>query len=217
MSVPWRKTIDRGEIEKETERETLICFGCKILGYVRLEYPKLRKGFKKKKKEFMEIWNDGKESSSKDKLQKCANLCLMDHEDEVYSDSNFDPSLEELYDALNELMKEYKKLKRRSKKVNALNQNLSERFNTITKEKDCLAKKNQNLILENVELEKLNIDLINENNLLKKKSQNLKYELNKVKPFINKFTFSYQRLDLILKNQKAIFDRVELGFRSYAK
>ena len=93
------------------------------------------------------------ESSSEDEHQEYANLCLMTHEDEVHFGSKFDLSLEELYEALNDLLEEYKKLKRRSKEVKILNQNLGERLNTITKEKDCLAKENQNLILENVELE----------------------------------------------------------------
>ena len=141
----------------------------------------------------------------------------MTYEDEVHSDSNLDTSLEELYVALNDRIEEYKKLKRRSKEVKVLNQNLGERLNTITKEKNYLAKENQNLIIENIELEKSNIDLTNENNLLKKKSQNLEDELNKVKLFVDKFTFSSQRLDMILKNQKAVFDRAGLGFRSYAK
>ena len=97
----------------------------------------------------------------------------MAHEDEVHSESQSDPSLEELYEALTDLMEEYKKLKRWCKEVKVLNQNLGERLNIITKEKDCLTKENQNLILKNVELEKSNIDLVNENNLLKKRSQNL--------------------------------------------
>ena len=53
--------------------------------------------------------------------------------------------------------------------------------------------------------------------MLKKKNQNLETELNKIKPFVDKFIFSFQKLDLILKNQKAVFDRAGLRFRSYAK
>ena len=53
--------------------------------------------------------------------------------------------------------------------------------------------------------------------MLKKNNQNLEIELNIVKPFVDKGLFSYQRLDLILNNQKAIFDRASLGFKSYAK
>ena len=57
-------------------------------------------------------------------------------------------------------MKKYKKLKRRSKEVKALNQNLNETLDTITIEKDCLIKENQNLNLENEKLEESNINLI---------------------------------------------------------
>ena len=59
----------------------------------------------------------------------------MAYENEVHSKSQSDPSLEELYDALNDLIKEYKKLKIKSKEVNALNQNLSKKLSTITKKK----------------------------------------------------------------------------------
>ena len=73
----------------------------------------------------METKSDGNESSSKDEHQECTNFCLMAHGDEVNSDFNSDPSLDELYDALDDLMLEYKKLKRKSKDTNLLNQDLS--------------------------------------------------------------------------------------------
>ena len=82
-------------------------------------------------------------SPFEDGHQECANLCLKSHEDEIHSNSNLDHSLEELYDTLNGFMKEYKKLKRRNKDINALNQNLNERLNLIIKEKDYLIKENQ--------------------------------------------------------------------------
>ena len=63
-------------------------------------------------------------------------------DNELHSDSILDPSLDDLYDALNDLMIEYKKLKRNNKDLNSLCQNLSEKLNSITKEKDFLSKEN---------------------------------------------------------------------------
>ena len=50
---------------------------------------------------------------------------------------------------------------------------------------------------------------------MKKKS--LRDELDKVKPFIEKFTFSSQKLNMILNNQQIVFDKAGLGFRSHYK
>ena len=58
--APRKRIIDREKIEKEKKRENLICFECKRLGYVRSEYPKLRKAFKKKKKTFMVTQSDAR-------------------------------------------------------------------------------------------------------------------------------------------------------------
>ena len=63
---------------------------------------------------------------------------------------------------------------------------------------------------KNDELENLNINLTNELDVSKK-------ELNKIKPLFDKFTLSSQRLDEMIKNQKAIFDKVGLGYRYYDK
>ena len=59
--------------------------------------------------------------------------------------------------------------------------------------------------------------MINENNKLKEKNISLEYELNKIKPFVDKFTLSSCKLNMILKDQKAVFDKVGLGFKSYVK
>ena len=158
----------------------------------------------------MAICSDIEESSSKDEHQECTNLCLMAHEKEVNSDFNTDPSLDELYDALDDLMLEYKKLNRKSKDINLLNKDLSKQLKIDTKEKENLSKENQKLSQKNIGLENLNIKLTNEYDVLKK-------ELNKIRPFVDRFTLSSYRLDLILKNQKTIFDKVGLGYRSYDK
>ena len=98
-----------------------MCYECNKLGHLRAECPQPSKKHKRKKKALMATWSDSEESLSKDDEHECTNLCLMTHENEVHSDSHVDPSLDKPYDALNELMEEYKKLKRRNKDTKALN------------------------------------------------------------------------------------------------
>ena len=119
--APRRKIVDRGEIEKDV----VMCYKCKKIGHFRSKCPKLKKNLKMKNKSLVATWSDSEESSYEDDLQECINLCLMAHGDEVNSDFNSDPSLDELYDGLDDLMLEYKKLKRKSKDTNLLNQDLS--------------------------------------------------------------------------------------------
>ena len=45
----------------------------------------------------------------------------------------------------------------------------------------------------------------------------LKDELKKVKPFIEKFTYSSEKLDMLLNNQKAMFNKAGLGYNSKKK
>ena len=73
----------------------------------------------------MATWSNSKESSSEDEHQECSNLCLIAHGDEVSSKLNSDPSIDELYEALDDLMIEYKKVKKKSKETTSLNQELS--------------------------------------------------------------------------------------------
>ena len=60
------------------------------------------------------------------------------------------------------------------------------------------------------ELEKHNINLTNKINATKK-------ELDKTKSLFDKLTLSSQRLDEMIKNQRAIFDKIGLGYRCYDK
>ena len=59
--------------------------------------------------------------------------------------------------------------------------------------------------------------MIKENESLKDKNYKIEIELSKINPFVEKFIFISQKLDIIMNNQKAVFDRADLGFRSYAK
>ena len=44
-----------------------------------------------------------------------------------------------------------------------------------------------------------------------------KKELNKYKSIVDKFTFSSERLDMLLKNQWMIFNRTDLGYKPLNK
>ena len=107
-------------------------------------------------------------------------------------------------------MLEYKKLKRKSKDINLLNQDLSRQLKIVTKEKEDLSKENKKLSQKIEELENLNINLTNELYATKKK-------LDKTKSLFDKFTLSSQRLDEMIKNQRAVFDKTGLGYRCYDK
>ena len=56
-----------------------------------------------------------------------------------------------------------------------------------------MVKENQNLKIERIELEKSNKILIKENKSLKDMNYKLEIELSKIKPFVEKFTFSSQK------------------------
>ena len=75
----------------------------------------------------MAAWSDSEYSSSNDEQKETANICFMVWEDEVptTSFSNFDFDIDELFDAYNELMIEYKKLHKKRKETNSLNKKIN--------------------------------------------------------------------------------------------
>ena len=56
----------------------------------------------------MVAWGNNEESSSDDEHKESTNICLMAQEDEVHSNSHLDFDIDELSEAFDELMKEYK-------------------------------------------------------------------------------------------------------------
>ena len=42
---------------------------------------------------------------------------------------------------------------------------------------------------------------------------NLKLELDRYKPIVDKFTYSYEKLDMILNSQRAVFNRAGLRYK----
>ena len=78
--------------------------------------------------------------------------------------------------------------------------------------------------LKNKELQKLNHELTHEKERISEKldwltceNQNLNDELKKIKSFIEKFTYSSKRLYMLLNEQKVLFNKTELGFKSQMK
>ena len=56
---PKKKTIER-EIEKEKEKEPIVCYKCKKIGHLRVDCPYLKK---RRKKALTATWSDSEESS----------------------------------------------------------------------------------------------------------------------------------------------------------
>ena len=45
----------------------------------------------------------------------------------------------------------------------------------------------------------------------------MKKELEKYKSIVENFTFSYKKLNMLLKDQRAIFNRIDLGYKPLNK
>ena len=120
-----RKNLKRDkEYKKEGVSNDIQCFECKEPGHIRSKCLSLKKSSRKIKKKALAAWSDGDSYSDEAGDQEVANLCLMaKEEDEVSLNlSNLSISkftLEELYDAFNELVEDFEKvsLKKGTKQV----------------------------------------------------------------------------------------------------
>ena len=84
-------------------------------------------------------------------------------------------------------------------------------FDDLTFEFENLSFKYRKLEAKNQLLLKENNDLLNYKNKLSKENDRLTKEVDKLKPIIDKFTLRSQKLNLMLDNQKTIFDKAGLG------
>ena len=139
--------------------------------------------------------------------------------DEVSSTSllNFNFDIDELFEAYNELMIEFKKLDKKRKETNLLNEKINKQLEELEKEKDKLALDNEALKNEKVGLDQSLKDLVKKNKDLVSKNEVLSKDLAKAKFLLDRFILSSNRLDMMLKNQRAIFDKARLGYKSYYK
>ncbi len=96
---------------KERESEGIGCYECKKPEHFRVDCPLLKKGSRYKKKKVLVSTlsdSDSSSSSSDEEQEEKANLCFMDNDNEVTSETHLEFTFDELYDAFNELMDEYK-------------------------------------------------------------------------------------------------------------
>ena len=139
--------------------------------------------------------------------------------DEVSStsdlNSNFD--IDELLESYNELMTEFKKLHKKRKETNLLNEKINKQLEELEKEKHKLVLDNQTLRNEKVSLNESLKDLVKKNKDLISKNKNFTKNLEKSKSLIDRFILSSTRLNMMLKSQRAIFDKAGLGYKSYYK
>ena len=96
----------------------------------------------------------------------------MAHDNEVNSETPSDFTFEELHEAFYDLIDELKKLGIKNKDLKSKNQSLLKQNESISIEKSILLQENQNL----------------------------KNEIAKLKPLVEKFTLSSNKLNMILEN-----------------
>ena len=116
---PKKKTIER-EVEKEREKEPLVCYECKKFGHLRVDCPYLKK---RREKALMATQSDSEESFENEQSE-AANLCLMVCEKEVQSKSFSNMYFNELYKIFHDLFKDYKKINKKKKELKIENQSL---------------------------------------------------------------------------------------------
>ena len=101
-------------------------------------------------------------------------------------------------------MVEYKKLHKKKKETNSLNEKLDNQLGELVKEKDKLALENETLRNEKENLDKSLKDLVKKNKDLISKIEDLTKELEKAKSLVDRFTLSSNKLDMVLKSQQSI-------------
>ena len=134
----------------------------------------------------------------------------MANEDEVCEAKFFDFTFEELENTFSKLFDDFKKIKLKNNKLKA-------KVLALTNEKEEFSKSNGKLTQEFECLRKQQLELTKEKDKVLQENQSLKEELEKVKPFIDKFTYSSEKLDLLLNNQRTVFDKAGLGFKTQRK
>jgi len=180
-----------------------------------------KKTFKdKKRKKAYITWEDSDMDSSGDSENEVINLSLMaksyESEEEVTS-SNYDLSIsfDELQDAFNDLHKEYVKL---AKLVSFSKKTIS------NLEKEVLK---LNVELENLKFEVKTLKAIDTNQsstkcLIQERNEashsckccnKFKEEIKDLKDSLAKFTIGKNNLDIILENQRCVFDKAGLGYK----
>ena len=77
--------------------------------------------------------------------------------------------------------------------------------------------KKKELELKNQSLIKEKDELFSQNKILIKENQKQKEEVTKLKPIVDRFALSSNKLQMIIDSQKAVYDKVGLGYNTLRK
>ena len=93
---------------------------------------------------------------------------------------------------------------------------MSEKENLLN-EKKALAKEKENLIKSKKILGWRKKKILKSKKSLLKENTKLRKEIKILKPIVDKFTLSSQKLQIILNDQKTIFDKIGIDFSTLQK
>ncbi|KHN15535.1 hypothetical protein glysoja_049826, partial [Glycine soja] len=204
---------------------TLKCFECNQLGHLRVDCPIFKKKMeksekknhseKKLKKAYI-TWDENDLESSDDSENEEINLCLMaksyESDEEVTSSNNLSISFDELQDAFADLHKESIKLAKLVSSSKKTISNLENEISKLNKELDHLktevsnSKSNDKIHVSTILDEKVISDSC------KCCSKYVK-EIKDLKNSLAKFSIGKNNLDVILGNQRCIFDKAGLRYK----
>lgn len=213
--------------KQEKKKDQIICYECKRPGHIKMDCPSFKYQEKKSKAMKATNWDDSEASSSEEEEDcEIANMCFMALGEDEVSILNHDPKLsyDELLEAFQNLHvvvdKQTSKINAFKKKSNFMLTQLEELVeanealeneNEILKQKDFESLENQICLLkiENENLRQKNFDkLEKENDILKK-------ENNDLRKVVDSFTKSTKNLNTMLQNQRCVFDKRGLGYKTY--
>ncbi|KZV22207.1 hypothetical protein F511_09425 [Dorcoceras hygrometricum] len=145
-------------------------------------------------------------SSSRDSEQEEVHCLMADQttDDEVFDFSNVEFTREDLVSALNDMVKEYRKLSHSFEEVKAENSDLK-----ISSAEPSAVELGEADSLK-IELSKLTA----ENELLREESSELKYEIESLNELVSSWNQSSRSLHKLKESQNPANDRTSLGFNS---
>lgn len=73
------------------------------------------------------------------------------------------------------------------------------------------------LINENIDFQKEKESFLKEKKCLLEENKFLKKEVEKLKPIVKRFTLSFEKLNILLNNQKLVYNKISLGFNFLKK
>jgi hypothetical protein len=221
-----RKEYKGQSSKQEKKKDQIICYECKRPGHVKMDCPSFKNQEKKSKAMKATNWDDSEVSSSEEEDCEVANMCFMALGENEVSILNHDSNLsyDELLEAFQNLHivvdKQKLKINAFKKKSNFMLTQLEELMevnesleneNDLLKQKDFESLENQicSLKIENEILKQKNFDkLEKENDMLKK-------ENNDLRKIVDSFTKSTKNLNSMLQNQRCVFDKRGLGYKTY--